>query len=356
MEHCWFWLADAKGTISVIIRFMEKFYRTPEEMKANYYASLEDHSDENLGNSGVEKGVRATAFVTAKMISDYIPGSTGMSKSFYNAAIERIKPEGEVPDVGAPYFIELRYKSTEAIIRKFIDKFKEIQVVELASGFTSHGLSMTSEHEGVKKWIDNDFEASLNVKQDVVNSFIGGVPIEYVPGSVFDDATWAKIKLQLLPDVPVVIFCEGLMMYFTKAEREIFFTKIKALLEGYEGIFMHEDLLKYQRDNEVIAEGRSAEDFAYMTKQIKQIGGNQNNAALDELLNQKEVTGEYEGYGFGVERYRENDIATLSLDKYPEELVTNTPGLPPHTMHPRQNGEDLLKADFKMWVLTLNKE
>ena len=335
---------------------METFHRTNEEMKANYEAALVDHGEKDPHNTGAEKGVRATAFVTAKMISDYVPGSIGMAKSFYNAAIERIKPEGEIPDVGAPYFIELRYKSTEEIIKKMIENFGEIQVVELASGFTAHGLSMTSEHKGIKKWIDNDFEASLKVKQDVTTGFVGGLPIEYVPGSVLEEATWTKIKQQLLPDVPVVIFCEGLMMYFTKTEREIFFDKIKKLLEGREGIFMHEDLLKYQKDNKEITEGRSAEDFAYMTKQIKQIGGNQNNEALNELLGQDEVTNEYKGYGFDVERYRENDLATLSLEKYPEELKTNTPGLPAHVMHPRQNGEDLIKADFKMWTLASHKE
>lgn len=333
---------------------MEKFYRTGEEMRANYEASLEKHGDKDLHKSGVEKGVRSTAFVTAKMISSYIPGSVGMAKKFYEAAIDRIKPEEEVPDVGAPYFIELRYKSTEKIIQEMIERFGEIQVVEIASGFTSHGLSMTHDHSGIKKWIDNDFEASLDIKQDVANDLVAGAPMEYVPGSVLDKATWAKIKERLIPGTPVVIFCEGLMMYFTESERKVFFDEIQGLLENNDGVFIHEDLLKYQKGNKEIEEGRSSEDFACMTKQIKEIGGNQNNEALEEFYTQEEVTQEYEGYGFTVERYSENELAELSLDRYPEEVTIHTPTIK-HVMHPRQNGEDLLKADFKMWVLSSNK-
>jgi hypothetical protein len=66
------------------------------------------------------------------------------------------------------------------------------------------------------------------------------------------------------------------------------------------------------------------------------------------------MTKEYESYGFEVERFDEAELATLSLDKYPEECKVETPTIN-HTMHPRQNGEDLLKAGFKMWVLSNHK-
>ena len=333
---------------------MNEFYRMPEEMKGNYQAALEKHGGQDASKMGHEKGVRSTAFITAKLISEYIPGSTGLAKRFYDSAIERIKPVGGIPDAGAPYFIELRYKSTEKLTGSMIERFGEIQVIELASGFTTHGLSMTHDHPQIKKWIDNDFGASLDIKQDIVNDMVAGMPIEYIPGSALDQATWEKFRQNLIPEVPVVIFCEGLMMYFTKEERDDFFNNLKSLLAIHEGVFFHEDLLKYQKGNQEIEQGRSKDDFACMTKQVKEIGGNQNNQALDEFYTQDEVTKEYESRGFKVERYEESKLATLSLDRYPEEVQIDTPTIR-HTMHPRQNGEDLLKADFRMWVLSNSK-
>lgn len=329
---------------------MIEYNRTSEEIKKNYEASLKKHGNKNVQNSGVEKGVRATAFVTAKLVSEYIPGSLGIAKTFYNAAIERLENGTKVPDAGAPYFIELRYKSTEKIIQKMIERFGEIQVVELASGFTSHGLSMIHENQDIKKWIDNDFEASLDIKQDVANSLVSGAPIEYVPGDALDKKTWDKIKSLLLSGIPVVVFCEGLMMYLNKEEREVFFSNIVDILDTNGGVFMHEDLLKYQKGNKEIESGRSAEDFACMTKQVKEISGNQNNKALDEFYSQDEVVKEYTDYGFNIERFDESELASLSLDRYPKEVFIKTPTID-HVMHPQQNGEDLLKAGFKMWVL-----
>lgn len=326
------------------------FSRTPEEMKENYENSIIYFGDKDPGTAGSEKGVRFTAFATSKLLANYLTEDQNFAKRLYDNGMKEIGSSEKIPDTGSPYFLELRYKSSEAVIAKMIEKFGPIQVVELASGFTPHGLSVTSKSPEVKKWIDNDFEASLAVKQKVVNDMVGGLPIEYVPGSVLEQGTWDKIDSRLIPGLPVVIFCEGLIMYFTKEEREKFYSFIHGVLDKHDGCFFHEDVLKYQKGNKVIEEGRSKDDFLCITQQIKEISGGQNNPALDEFYTQDEVTKEYEDSNFTIERVPERDIATLSFDKYPEEKEIKTPTIQ-HTLHPRQAGSDLLEANFKMWVL-----
>lgn len=328
------------------------FSRSSEEMKQNYESSLAYFGDKDPKTAGFEKGVRATAFATAKLLAEFVEDEGELAKRFYENGMELIKPEGEVPETGSPYFIELRYKSSEKIISQMAEKFGEIQVVELASGFTPHGMSMTMRRPEVKKWIDNDFEASLSIKQNVVNNIAGGMPIEYVPGSVLEQTTWDKIESRLDQDLPVVVFCEGLMMYFTKEDRQKFYNHIHQIIGKHGGAFFHEDILKYQKDNEEIERGRSSDDFRCITQQIREISGGQNNPALGEFYTQEEVASEYEENGFNIERVSERDLAELSLDKYPEEKKIKTATID-HTLHPRQNGEDLLKADFKMWIAYL---
>ncbi len=330
---------------------MKPFSRAPEEMSKNYEISQTNYGIADVENTGEERAVRATAFVTARMAAEYIPDPTLLRQNFYKTSMEKLFPNESVPNMGAPCFIELRYKSSENLIQKMLERYGEIQVIELASGFTAHGLSMTYDHEGVKKWIDNDFEASLRVKQETVNEIVAGAPIEFIPGSALDETTWQKFNQRIIPGVPVVIFCEGLMMYFNAEERRRFFNLVKNFLNDKDGVFFHEDILKYQKDNEEIMHGRSSGDFANITRQMIERSEKQHEEAMRELYGQDEIEREYAGYGFKVERISENELASLSLDKYPEEVSVKMTS-EEHIIHPRQDGEDLIKADFKMWVLS----
>lgn len=311
---------------------MEQFSRTPEEMKANYERALTNYGDEDLSKDGtMEKDqVFPTAFITARCFAEQtnIPNAKALYASFCDQ-MGFVKGENEPDQIDTPHFMELRYLSTEKVIKEAVENGGVSQVVELASGFTPHSVNLLNSVGGIKNYIENDFAVNLDVKKKAVNNFIGGIPIAFVPGNAVASETWGKIEAQL-SDGPVAIFCEGLMMYLSREQQVEFFNNIKEILKKKGGFFMHEDILKYH------PELKENPRFARITNKLKAISSN---TALDESFTQESVTRFYESLGFIVERVPED--VELSIDSYPE--------------HTRENARELQGAGFQMWKLSLPK-
>ncbi len=312
---------------------MEQFSRTSEEMKMNYERALVNYGDEDLSKDGTaEKDkVFPTAFITARCFAEQtnIPNAKELYTSFCDQ-MGFVKGENEPDQIDTPHFMELRYLSTEKVIREAVEKGEVEQVVELASGFTPHSVNLLNSEKGIRNYIENDFAVNLDVKKKAVNNFVGGIPVAFIPGNAVAPETWGKIEAQL-GDGPVAIFCEGLMMYLSREQQVEFFNNIKEVLKKRGGFFMHEDILKYH------PELKENPKFARITNKLKAISSN---TALDEIFTQEGVTQFYESQGFTVERVPED--VPLSINSYPE--------------HVREDATELQKAGFQMWKLSLPKE
>jgi len=311
---------------------MENFSRTPEEMKSNYEGALTHYGDEDPTKDGTQEKDRVfpTAFITARCFAEQT--TIPHAKELYEAFIEKMgfaKEISGMKPIDTPHFMELRYLSTEKIIKAAVEAGEIGQVIELAAGFTPHSVNLLTSENGIERYIENDFPVNSKIKQGVVNDFVGGIPVKFVPGNILDDGTWKKFEEQL-GNKPVAIFCEGLMMYLSREDQIVLLKNVRTVLEKQSGFFMHEDILKYH------PELKQNPRFARITSQLKSVSSN---AALDEVFTQEGIQKFYEEQGFVVERIAED--APLSIDSYPE--------------HTRENARELSDAGFKMWKLSLPK-
>lgn len=324
---------------NVRIFFMEKFLRQPEELETDHKkAQTVDNGGKDLIKDWLNEKNRviSTAFITARCFAE----QTGIprAKELYEVLSQKLdfakENKGIEPEqIDAPHFMELRYKSTEKVIRDALKKGEIDRVLELASGFTPHSLSLSSENN-LELYIENDLPANLKIKQGIVNEFIGGLPVRFVAGNVLDENTWEKFAEQL-GGKPVAVFCEGLMMYLSRDQQARLLGHVKRFLQKNGGFFMHEDMFKYHPE----FEGNPR--FSAITSKLKKASGS--DVALDESFSQEDVTRFYEDQGFCVKRIAED--VPLNFNEYPANV--------------RRDAEEDIKvlkaAGYSMWKLSLPK-
>jgi O-methyltransferase involved in polyketide biosynthesis len=223
--------------------------------------------------------------------------------------------------------MELRYLSSEKVIRASVERGEVNQIIELASGFTPHSVNLLTTEPNIKIYLENDFPVNSEVKQEALNEFVGGLPVKFVPGNVLEKETWEKFESQL-GEGGVAIFCEGLIMYLSREQQVQLLANVKHLLEKTGGFFMHEDMLKYH------PELKDDPKFSWIVPMLKSISSN---SALSESYSQEDLTKFYQEQGFVIDRVPED--VPLSFDKYPDQ---------------EENARTLQQA-FRMWKLSLPK-
>jgi len=303
-------------------------------MGSNYEKAKVFYGDEDLSKDGAHEKDRVypTAFITARCFAEQttVPHAKELYEIFFRKmGFVKGDKDREPASIDTPHFMELRYLSSEKVIREAVEKENVEQIVELASGFTPHSVSLLTQEPKIQKYIENDFPVNSKIKQEVINEFVAGIPVEFIPGNVLDEKTWEKIEKEL-NDSSVAIFCEGLMMYLSREAQMTLFNNVKKVLGKRGGFFMHEDILKYH------PELRENPRFARITAALKSVSAS---SALDESFTQEEVQKFYEEQDFTVERIDED--SPLSIETYPEAT--------------RENATELSQAGFKMWKLSLAK-
>ncbi len=224
---------------------------------------------------------------------------------------------------GKPHLLELRYKMSEKVIKDLAESEGVRQAVELASGFTPHALELTRNTGTLDKYIESDFPINVSKKQEMMDNLFPGLPVDYVPGNVYDEKLWTDIEKKLDPG-SVVIFCEGFMLYTTKEEREQLATNVKSVLEKHGGYFVFEDSMRYH------PELKNESFQAFLQKLSKATGRDMGS------ITQEDMEAEWKERGFKIDRVPE--MITLdseeSLPGFNEEL-------------------DIARKTHKMWKLSL---
>ena len=134
----------------------------------------------------------------------------------------------------APMF-EARYKSVSELIRKS----GASQILELACGFSMRGLDLT--RSGTLRYVETDLPGVISSKQELLDEIRRRHHI--VPNPQHDVAVADALDLEQLrlaargldPRQPLLVLCEGLMGYLTRAETERVATNVRALLGDHGG-------------------------------------------------------------------------------------------------------------------------
>ena len=237
---------------------------------------------------------------------------------------ELLEDEGFSSKVsGKPHALELRYRMSEKIIKDLAELDGVTQAVELASGFTPHAVELIKNTGTLSKYVESDFPINAKKKQEIMSEIYPELPIDFVPGNVFEEETWVKIE-KSLNDGPVVIFSEGFIIYTAESERDQLAAYVKSILEKHGGYFVFEDSMRYHPE-------LKNPNFKVFLDRLSAVSQREMNAITQEDMQQ-----EWENRGFVVERVPE-DIELVSEKELP----------------PTNDDLEITKKNFKMWKLPL---
>jgi O-methyltransferase involved in polyketide biosynthesis len=134
----------------------------------------------------------------------------------------------------APMF-EARYKSVSELIRKS----GASQILELACGYSMRGLDLT--RSGTLHYVETDLPGVISTKQELLDEVrrchhIAPSSRHHVTVADALDVEQLRVAARGLdPRQPLLVLCEGLMGYLTRAETERVATNIRALLGDHRG-------------------------------------------------------------------------------------------------------------------------
>lgn len=163
--------------------------------------------------------------------------------------LEKIRKRNKYEDIPsdlkkpelAPQF-EARHK----LIDKLIYQTKAEQVLELASGFSSRGLSMSKNNNF--NYIEMDLPRVTKEKKQIVEEIAKDkgfdVPdnLHFEPGNVLDFKSFENAVKYFNKSKPIVIINEGLLRYLTKDEKAIVAQNIHKILQKFNGVWITSDI------------------------------------------------------------------------------------------------------------------
>ncbi|HEX4403215.1 MAG TPA: class I SAM-dependent methyltransferase, partial [Polyangia bacterium] len=136
----------------------------------------------------------------------------------------------------APMF-EARYKSVSELIRKS----GASQILELACGYSMRGLDLTRSGTLQLRYVETDLSGVIATKQELLDEVrrrhhIAPSSRHHVTVADAFDVEQLRVAARALdPRQPLLVLCEGLMGYLTRAETERVATNIRALLGDHRG-------------------------------------------------------------------------------------------------------------------------
>jgi len=205
------------------------------------------------------------------------------------------------------YLIELRYKTSEKIIRE--GRYQ--QVIELGAGLTPHALNL---QQTVSNYIEVDLEENSRLKRRIVQEIEPSLTVHYVAGDVFDSDTWSALKSFIKPGLPVAIFAEGFLIYSSQEQRRFLGEQIAAILAKNGGLFFVEDALRFHPELQRIPK---------INKFTIALTNSSKNTNYSEAITQEWLTQEWQDMGFIVKRMEpERKLETVYSTE--DEQILNT--------------------------------
>ncbi len=229
----------------------------------------------------------------------------------------------------APMF-EARYKSITELIRKS----GATQVLELASGYSLRGLHL-AQHEGIR-YVETDLSEVVETKRALLDDLRGahGIPASprhfLTAADALDPGQLRAAASVLDPTEPVIVLCEGLILYLTKGETERLALNVHALLDDFGGTWMTPDFVLMEGSPALPPERvRLREAITGITQRQLDASSFDDGAALDAFLRR---------VGFEAEVHRQ-------VDETPAFSSIDRLGLSPDLL-------ERLRPALRVWVMS----
>jgi len=290
---------------------MNKYERAKEGIKMREHEITENKPD-------VEK-ISSTAFFVsfARRYSD-IPYAEKFtvpkgSKEIYEKIMEQ-----NIAGVGfLTILYEARYKNLRKVMREVVENEKIHNIIEVASGNSSHGLEESE--NGNITFIETDLSKMISEKKEKVSEILKGIKEErknlhFASADALKKEEMLAIVNLVFDNSPIMVINEGLLSYFDTEDKAKIVKNIKAKLEKRGGVWITADICARFPSPSGIDMKTIFRDLEKVTE--RKITGN-------AFVYIEESVAFFEDFGFEVKR-RSYDISDLSSLNLFREKGVNT--------------------------------
>ena len=200
----------------------------------------------------------------------------------------------------APQF-EARHK----LIDKLIYASGIKQVLELASGFASRGLTMSKDDK--INYVEMDLSSVIKEKEQIVTeiaqdkNFDVPINLHFESGNVLDLNSFNRAAKHLNASEPLIITNEGLLRYLTREEKARVAQNIRKILSEFGGEWITSDISLrkiFSKENKIMAD--------HVAK-ISELTGK--DIVANRFETEEEARTFFENLGFSIERHSFMEVA-----------------------------------------------
>lgn len=136
--------------------------------------------------------------------------------------------------------IAVELEARSKIIDSLIEQQNTTQILELAAGFSSRGLSFSNDPNMI--YVEIDLPEVSELKKQILAN-IASIPsnLHINAGNVLRDSDFEKSDQYFNPDKPITIINEGLLRYLSFKEKAKLAASIRTLIEKHGGVWISGD-------------------------------------------------------------------------------------------------------------------
>jgi O-methyltransferase involved in polyketide biosynthesis len=145
--------------------------------------------------------------------------------------------------------IESRYRAIDQLVADHLTKNTLTQIIELASGLLPRGMVMSQDRDVT--FIESDLPLMISQKASLAKELVGDRPnLHFIPIDIACKSNQLTACTKYLAgSEPIIILCEGLLMYLSHTQKHQVFNHIRELLQNYGGIWITSDFVTVEAIN-----------------------------------------------------------------------------------------------------------
>ncbi len=156
---------------------------------------------------------------------------------------DELERRGPTNTFGSSKYLVSRLETRHILVDELLANTQHPQVLEVAAGYDTRGLSWALAHPG--RYVEFDREDVTAMKQSIIETISPrDVPnLRFVEGNAINKDDLCRAVEQVHPHHPMAVITEGLMMYLSPDERAQLTSHIRTLLLQRGGTWITPDVV-----------------------------------------------------------------------------------------------------------------
>jgi O-methyltransferase involved in polyketide biosynthesis len=230
------------------------------------------------------------------------------SKEIFDAMGKVSRPENSLANA-YPHAMFSRFEARYKLVNQLISEQNTSQILELASGFSPRGLSMTQASNA--EYVELDLPGIISQKRQIFSIIKQITPqnLHLESGSALDASDITRAAQHFDRDKEIIVVNEGLLRYLNFDEKTALAANVAALLKKFDGVWITPDV--------TLSVFTRREGIVEKTKSLTGVDVNQN--AFDDMEGAKAF---FDDLGFSIDVHTFSEVrkslvspANLSLSE-----------------------------------------